>query len=153
MGNTVPYEVTSATLVGAEGYGVKASSGKVLKSANSVLCIGVVRVGAAVGGFAEIADPLFAETYAARDTRSAADAIRRLFAQLVGFAGPWLMIPGNHDAALAESVWTCARRIGAVPPNVHLALEPGVLDFAALGFVASAEVAAIQPPAPARMVR
>jgi DNA repair exonuclease SbcCD nuclease subunit len=64
--------------------------------------------------------------------------IRRLFAQLAGFAGPWLMIPGNHDAALAESVWTCARRIGAVPPNVHLALEPGVLDFAALGFVALA---------------
>ena len=63
---------------------------------------------------------------------------RRLFAQLAGFAGPWLMIPGNHDAALAESVWTCARRIGAVPPNVHLALEPGVLDFAALGFVALA---------------
>ncbi|MGC6766841.1 hypothetical protein, partial [Escherichia coli] len=31
------------------------------------------------GGFAEIADPLFAETYAARDTLSAADAIRRLF--------------------------------------------------------------------------
>jgi DNA repair exonuclease SbcCD nuclease subunit len=62
--------------------------------------------------------------------------IRRLFAQLAGFAGPWLMIPGNHDAALAESVWTCARRIGAVPPNVHLALEPGVLDFAPLGFVA-----------------
>ena len=64
--------------------------------------------------------------------------IRRLFAQLAGFAGPWLMIPGNHDAALAESVWTCARRIGAVPPNVHLALEPGVFDFAALGFVALA---------------
>ena len=64
--------------------------------------------------------------------------IRRLFAQLAGFAGPWLMIPGNHDAALAESVWTCARRIGAVPPNVHLALEPGVIDFAALGFVALA---------------
>ena len=64
--------------------------------------------------------------------------IRRLFAQLAGYAGPWLMIPGNHDAALAESVWTCARRIGAVPPNVHLALDPGVLDFAALGFVALA---------------
>jgi DNA repair exonuclease SbcCD nuclease subunit len=64
--------------------------------------------------------------------------IRRLFAQLAGFAGPWLMIPGNHDAALAESVWTCARRIGAVPPNVHLALEPGVLDFSAQGFVALA---------------
>lgn len=62
--------------------------------------------------------------------------IRRLFAQCAGYAGPWLMIPGNHDAALAESVWTCAQRIGAVPPNVVLALEPGVLEFASAGFVA-----------------
>ena len=54
---TFPFEVTSATLVGAEGYSVKASSGKVLKSANSMLAIGVVRVGAAVGAKAEIAMP------------------------------------------------------------------------------------------------
>lgn len=33
------------------------------------------------GGFAEIADPLFCETYAARDAKSAAAAIRRLFAR------------------------------------------------------------------------
>ena len=54
---TFPFEVTSATLVGAEGYSVKASSGKVLKSANSMLAIGVVRVGAAVGAKADIALP------------------------------------------------------------------------------------------------
>lgn len=54
---TFPLEVTSATLVGAEGYSVKASSGKVLKSANSILAIGVVRVGAAVGAKADIAMP------------------------------------------------------------------------------------------------
>lgn len=54
---TFPFEVTSATLVGAEGYSVKASSGKVLKSANSTLAIGVVRVGAAVGSIADIAMP------------------------------------------------------------------------------------------------
>lgn len=54
---TFPFEVTSATLVGAEGYSVKASSGKVLKSANSTLAIGVVRVGAAVGAKADIAMP------------------------------------------------------------------------------------------------
>jgi DNA repair exonuclease SbcCD nuclease subunit len=64
--------------------------------------------------------------------------LRRLFAQLAGYAGPWLMIPGNHDAALAESVWTCAQRIGAVPSNVHLALAPCVLDFASRGFMALA---------------
>ena len=54
---TFPFEVVSATLVGAEGYSVKASSGKVLKSADSTLAIGVVRVGAAVGAKADIAMP------------------------------------------------------------------------------------------------
>lgn len=54
---TFPFEVVSATLVGAEGYSVKASSGKVLKSANSTLAIGVVRAGAAVGAKADIAMP------------------------------------------------------------------------------------------------
>jgi hypothetical protein len=54
---TFPLEVTSATLVDAEGYSVKGSSGKVLKSANSALAIGVVRVGAAVGDKADIAMP------------------------------------------------------------------------------------------------
>lgn len=54
---TFPFEVVSSTLVDCEGYSVKASSGKVLKSANSTLAIGVVRVGAAVGAKAEIAMP------------------------------------------------------------------------------------------------
>ena len=30
---------------------------------------------------------------------------------MVGYAGPWVLIPGNHDAALAESVWTRAQRL------------------------------------------
>jgi DNA repair exonuclease SbcCD nuclease subunit len=32
--------------------------------------------------------------------------IRRLFGALAGFTGPWYLLPGNHDAAIAESVWT-----------------------------------------------
>jgi DNA repair exonuclease SbcCD nuclease subunit len=62
--------------------------------------------------------------------------IRKMFNAMQGFSGPWIMIPGNHDAALTESVWTHARRLHALPANVHLALEPGVLDFSALGFAA-----------------
>ena len=54
---TFPFEVVSATLVGSEGYSVKATSGKVALSANSALAIGVVRVGAAVGAKADIAMP------------------------------------------------------------------------------------------------
>jgi hypothetical protein len=54
---TFPFEVVSATLVGAEGYSVAAASGKVSKSGASTLAIGVVRVGAAVGSKADIAMP------------------------------------------------------------------------------------------------
>ncbi|GAA3585585.1 metallophosphoesterase family protein [Marinobacter xestospongiae] len=64
------------------------------------------------------------------DAQTVADrTIRRVFNGTQGFAGPWVMLPGNHDAALAESVWTRAQRLGAVPENVHLALHPGVIDL------------------------
>lgn len=48
---------------------------------------------------------------------------------LGGFAGPWILLPGNHDAALAESVWTRARRIG-LPANAVLADEPRPMAIA-----------------------
>ena len=57
--------------------------------------------------------------------------IRRLFNAMAGYAGPWVLIPGNHDAALAEGVWRHALRLGVVPPNVKLALEPGVVELPA----------------------
>jgi DNA repair exonuclease SbcCD nuclease subunit len=50
--------------------------------------------------------------------------IRRLFAALEGFTGPWFLLPGNHDAALLESVWTRALRLGCVPANVHILTRP-----------------------------
>lgn len=55
--------------------------------------------------------------------------IHRLFNCLRGYAGPWVMIPGNHDAALSESVWTRAARLGAIPPNVTVCLAPGAVQF------------------------
>ncbi|WP_372966336.1 exonuclease SbcCD subunit D [Marinobacter sp.] len=68
------------------------------------------------------------------DAQTVSDrTIRRVFNATKGFTGPWVMLPGNHDAALAESVWTRARRLGAVPENVHLALEPGVILLEAQG--------------------
>ncbi|MCK0165383.1 DNA repair exonuclease [Marinobacter sp. S6332] len=64
------------------------------------------------------------------DAQTVSDrTIRRVFNATSGFAGPWVMLPGNHDAALAESVWTRAKRLDAVPPNVHLALESGVTSL------------------------
>jgi len=69
------------------------------------------------------------------DAQTVSDrTVRRLFNALAGYAGPWLMIPGNHDAALAESVWTRAQRLGAVPSNAHLLLVPEVKLFAGQGF-------------------
>ncbi|SDN81291.1 metallophosphoesterase family protein [Pseudomonas jinjuensis] len=69
------------------------------------------------------------------DAQTVSDrTIRRLFNALQGFAGPWIMIPGNHDAALAESIWSRAQRLGAIPANVHVALTPDVLEFAEQGF-------------------
>jgi DNA repair exonuclease SbcCD nuclease subunit len=55
--------------------------------------------------------------------------IRRLFAALTGFRGLWIMIPGNHDAALPESVWTRAARLNCIPQNVQLLLTPQVVSF------------------------
>lgn len=69
------------------------------------------------------------------DAQTVSDrTIRRLFNALGGFNGPWIMIPGNHDAALAESVWTRAQRLHAIPQNVHLAVSPEVRLFPDLGF-------------------
>lgn len=59
------------------------------------------------------------------DAQTVSDrTLRRLFHALDGFSGRWVMIPGNHDAALAESVWTRAARLNAVPPNVTVCVEP-----------------------------
>lgn len=71
------------------------------------------------------------------DAQTVADrTIRKLFHALGGYVGPWLMIPGNHDAALSESVWTRASRLGVLPANLHLALQSKTFDFAAQGFIA-----------------
>lgn len=60
------------------------------------------------------------------DAQTVADkTIRRLFNAMQAYAGPWVLLPGNHDAALAESVWTRAYRLGAIPPNVIACVEPG----------------------------
>lgn len=59
------------------------------------------------------------------DAQTVADkTIRRLFNAMQGFTGTWVLMPGNHDAALAESVWSRAQRLGVIPDNVMVCLEP-----------------------------
>lgn len=60
--------------------------------------------------------------------------LRRLFMALEGYTGPWLLLPGNHDAALAEGVWANARRLGLLAPNIHVLTTPGITVFEAAGF-------------------
>jgi DNA repair exonuclease SbcCD nuclease subunit len=51
------------------------------------------------------------------------DTLRRTLNHMQSFKGPWVLLPGNHDAALADSVWTRLTRIG-LPDNVKLAVRP-----------------------------
>lgn len=70
------------------------------------------------------------------DAQGVADkTIHRLFNAMAGYTGHWVLMPGNHDAALAESVWTRAHRLQAVPPQVHLCLAPEPLLLADIGLV------------------
>ncbi len=64
------------------------------------------------------------------DTQGVSDrTIRRLFGAMAAYAGPWVMIAGNHDAVLAESVWSRAAQLGCIPSNVHVPLRSGVVDL------------------------
>ena len=67
------------------------------------------------------------------DTQGVSDrSIRRLFAAMAAYAGPWVMIAGNHDAALADSVWSRAAQLGCIPANVHVPTRIGVVDLPAI---------------------
>jgi len=66
------------------------------------------------------------------DTQAVSDrTIRRLFEAMSAFKGPWVLIAGNHDAALADSVWSRAHQLGCIGQNVHIPLRPGVVDLPA----------------------
>lgn len=58
------------------------------------------------------------------ETNAVADeTLRRTLNQMQSFKGTWVLLPGNHDAALADSVWTRLARIG-LPNNIKLAIKP-----------------------------
>lgn len=53
--------------------------------------------------------------------------IVRTLEALKPFGGIWVFLPGNHDAALAHSVWTRMRDMG-LPGNVVIADTPVAID-------------------------
>jgi len=52
------------------------------------------------------------------------ETLRRTMHVLSPFEGPWVLLPGNHDAGLTRSAWSRLRRLAAVPENVILADRP-----------------------------
>jgi len=57
------------------------------------------------------------------------ETLRRTMNALTGFQGPWVLLPGNHDAALAQSAWSRLRRLTIVPDNVVLATAPAPIEL------------------------
>jgi hypothetical protein len=55
--------------------------------------------------------------------------LRQTLNAMASFSGPWLLLPGNHDSAVAESVWSQIRRLG-VPDNVLLLDAPEPVSLA-----------------------
>jgi hypothetical protein len=47
--------------------------------------------------------------------------VRQTLNTLTQFPVPWVLLPGNHDPAISESVWTRIQRLGH-PAHVHLAV-------------------------------
>lgn len=57
------------------------------------------------------------------------DTLGRMVEAMRAYNGPWVLLPGNHDPALAESVWQRLQR-RRLPDNIHLALTAVPLLFA-----------------------
>ncbi|MGB7301045.1 MAG: DNA repair exonuclease [Burkholderiaceae bacterium] len=60
--------------------------------------------------------------------------LRRTFQAMNGFKGLWVLIPGNHDAALSNSVWTRAQEFGLLKDNIRLLDSPEPVEFRDVGF-------------------
>ena len=55
--------------------------------------------------------------------------IARTIEALKPFGGTWVFLPGNHDAAIAHSVWTRMREMD-LPPNIVIADQPAPIALA-----------------------
>lgn len=63
------------------------------------------------------------------DNLVSAGTVARTLAAMREFAGPWVLLPGNHDADTAASIWSRLRHAG-VPENLLLAGAPAPLSLA-----------------------
>lgn len=56
--------------------------------------------------------------------------IRKTLNAMQDYKGPWILLPGNHDPALAQSVWTRMKDIPEKTDNIILALKPEPISIA-----------------------
>jgi DNA repair exonuclease SbcCD nuclease subunit len=49
---------------------------------------------------------------------------------MAGYSGPWLLLPGNHDPATEEGVWSQLRRLETLPKNVVILDKPQAYSLA-----------------------
>ena len=54
--------------------------------------------------------------------------IRKTLNAMREYQGPWVLLPGNHDPALAQSVWTRMKDLPEKSDNIILVLEPEPLS-------------------------
>ena len=59
------------------------------------------------------------------------ETLRRTINAMQPFAGPWVLLPGNHDAGLTQSVWSRLRKLQILPANVIIADRPEPIDLIA----------------------
>ncbi len=57
------------------------------------------------------------------------NTLRRTLHAMKDFGGRWILLPGNHDAAIGQSVWTRLQRLEIVPDNVTCALTRQAIDL------------------------
>ncbi|WP_025772399.1 metallophosphoesterase family protein [Thioalkalivibrio sp. HK1] len=57
------------------------------------------------------------------------ESLRRTVNAMAPYKGPWVLLPGNHDSGLRQSVWSRLTKMGVAPENVILAVEPEPIEL------------------------
>ena len=63
------------------------------------------------------------------DNAVADETLRRTVNAMAPYPGPWLLLPGNHDAGLTQSAWSRLRRLAVAPDNVIFADRPEPIEL------------------------
>lgn len=73
---------------------------------------------------AEEADAILVAGDVFDDNAVSDETLRRTINAMEGFTGPWVLLPGNHDAGLTQSAWSRLRKLGIFDDNIIIADKP-----------------------------